>query len=53
MPYSIYIEFTDNTYKIITRKCANDQEAEALAIRYANDLDREIYFIEATPTQGV
>jgi hypothetical protein len=51
--YSIYIEYTDTTYDIITRQCSGDQDAEFKAISHAEDQDQEIYFIEATPTQGV
>jgi len=46
MTYSIYIEFTDNTYKVIKRRAASEQDAERLAIDYAGSLDRNIYFIE-------
>ena len=46
MTYSIYIEFTDNTYKVIKRRASSEQDAERLAIDYANRLDRDIYFIE-------
>ena len=46
MTYSIYIEFTDNTYKVIKRKADNETAAEYLAIEYANKLDKDIYFIE-------
>lgn len=46
MTYSIYIEFTDSTYKVIKRRASSEQDAERLAIDYANRLDRDIYFIE-------
>ena len=49
MTYSIYIEFTNDTYKVIKRKCKSEQEAERIALDYANKLDLEIYWIEAIP----
>jgi hypothetical protein len=44
--YSVYIEFTNDTYSVIKCQCENDKQAERMAIDYANDKDQDIYFIE-------
>jgi hypothetical protein len=48
--YSIYIEYTNDTYEVIEVKAENEPEAEAKGIGYAIlNHDEPIYFIEATP----
>jgi hypothetical protein len=51
--YSIYIEYTNDTYDTITRQCASEHDAELQAVNYANEQDQEIYFIEANQVEEV
>jgi hypothetical protein len=51
--YSIYIEFTDDTYATIKCQCNDDSHAEKRAIEHANTMERDIYFIEVEPINAI
>jgi hypothetical protein len=51
--YSIYIEFTNDTYSVIKCKCDNESHAEKRAIEYAEIMERDIYFIEVEPINAI
>ena len=51
--YSIYIEFTNDTYATLKCQCDDESHAEKRAIEYANTMDREIYFIEVEPINAI
>jgi hypothetical protein len=51
--YSIYIEFTNDTYATIKCRCDDEAHAEKRAIEYANTMDRDIYFIEIDPINAL